>query len=333
MKLFKPLGWLALSFIAQLSLAQKVQVKSPNGNIRFELILTKTTPIYRVSYKGKPIINNSALGLAFKDSGNFVSNLKMLKPTYKNGVEQYDLVVGKARHVNNAYQEAIIPLIENSGMKRSVNIVVRAFNDGVAFRYELPAQKNWSAYTLTDENSEFNVAGDPQLRILSFKRYDNAHEGLYEKMPLSKLKEDALVDLPALFEFPGDVYMAITEANLRDYAGMYLGKQGDGLISKLSPLPGQKEIKVKAIIPHHTPWRVMMISDRVGALIESNIITDLNEPSKIKDASWIKPGKTSFHWWNGDVMPDTSFMPGVNFEFNKYYIDFCARNNIEYSSV
>jgi len=333
MKYFKPLGWLALLFVAQLSFAQKAMVKSPDGNIRFELMLTKEQPVYRVSYKGKPIINNSGLGLAFKDSGNFVSNLKMLKPVYKTAVEQYDLVVGKTKHVNNAYREAIIPLIESSGWKRCINIVVRAFNDGVAFRYEFPQQKNWSAYTLTNEKSEFNVAGDPQLQILSFKRYDNAHEGLYEKMPLSKLKGDALVDMPALFEFPDKVYLAITEANLRDYAGMYLGRHGDGLISKLSPLPGQTEIKVKALIPHHTPWRVMMISDRVGALIESNIITDLNEPSKIKDVSWIKPGKTSFHWWNGDVMPDTSFMPGVNIEFNKYYIDFCSRNHIEYSSV
>ncbi|GAA4103573.1 glycoside hydrolase family 97 protein [Mucilaginibacter panaciglaebae] len=333
MRIIKPFAWLALLFVAQPLIAQKVSVKSPDGNIRYQLTLTNGRPVYRVSYKGNPIINNSSVGLAFKDSGNFASNLKMLKPVYKSGVEQYDLVVGKTKHVNNSYEQAIVPLAEINGLKRSINIVVRVFNDGLAFRYEFPQQKNWSAYTLTDENSEFNVAGDPQLRILSFKTYNNAHEGLYEKVPLSKLKKDALVDMPALFEFPDKVYMAITEASLRDYAGMYLGKHNGGLISKLSPLPGQTEIKVKAVIPHHTPWRVMMISDRVGALIESNIITDLNEPSKIKDVSWIKPGKTSFHWWNGDVMPDTSFMPGVNFEFNKYYIDFCARNHIQYHSV
>ncbi len=74
----------------------------------------------------------------------------------------------------------------------------------------------------------------------------------------------------------------------------------------------------------------MMISDRAGALLESNILTSLNEPTQIKDLSWIKPGKTSFHWWNGDVIPDTTITPGINFNFNKYYIDFCARNNIQY---
>lgn len=76
-----------------------------------------------------------------------------------------------------------------------------------------------------------------------------------------------------------------------------------------------------------------MISDRVGALIESNILTSLNEPSKITDVSWLKAGKTTFPWWNGNVTPDTSFAPGNNFETQKYYIDFCAANHIAYHSV
>jgi alpha-glucosidase len=334
MKWIKSLVGLILLFSMQPVAAQKnVTLKSPDGNIRFGFTLTKEKPLYQVNYKGKMLINNSGLGLMFKDSGNFATDLKILKPIYKTGNEQYDLVVGKTKHVISSYQEVTIPLVENSAPKRIINIVVRVFNDGVAFRYEFPLQKNWNAYTLTDENSEFNIAGDPQLRILSFKNYTSSHEGLYEKMPLNQLKENVLVDMPALFEFGNKTYMAITEASLRDYAGMYLGKHGDGLISKLSPLPGQQEVKVKAIIPHHTPWRVIMISDRIGALIESNILTNLNEPPKQKDYSWLKPGKTSFHWWNGDVTPDTSFTPGANFETNKYYIDFCARNHIEYHSV
>ncbi len=105
---------------------------------------------------------------------------------------------------------------------------------------------------------------------------------------------------------------------------MYLAKQDGMLTSKLSPLPRQKDVKVKAVLPHHSPWRVLMISDRIGALIESNILTDLNEPSKIKDVSWIKPGKTTFPWWNGNVVPDTLNRPGNNFVTNKYHIDFCA---------
>jgi len=225
MKLFKNLYWVALCFISLPVMAQKqVTLKSPDGNILFSLSLTKQKPVYQVSYKGKQLIQNSGLGLAFKDSGNFAAGLKMLKPIYKTGNEQYDLVVGKTKHVNSNYQEVTIPLVESASAKRTINIVVRAFSDGLAFRYEFPQQRNWTAYTLTDENTEFNITGNPQLRILQFDNYTSAHEGLYDKLPFSELKENKLVDLPALFEFPGKVYMAITEANLRDYSGMYLAK-------------------------------------------------------------------------------------------------------------
>ncbi|MDQ2862673.1 MAG: glycoside hydrolase family 97 protein, partial [Bacteroidota bacterium] len=160
-----------------------------------------------------------------------------------------------------------------------------------------------------------------------------SHEHRYSVLPLHEIKNDTLMDMPALFEFPGKTYMAITEANLVNYAGMSLIKRNGMLTSQLSPLPGQNLLKVKAVLPHHTPWRVMMISDRIGALIESNLLTDLSEPCKVQDLSWLKPGKASFHWWNGDIMPDTTFEPGVNFNFNKYYIDFCARNGIEYHTI
>jgi alpha-glucosidase len=333
LKLVKKLVFILLIFIVQFTFAQKnVSIKSPDGKIAFSLTVTQEHPTFQVTYQGKALISNSPLGFAFKESGDFGAGLKTPKATFKKVDERYELVVGKTKLVHSVYKEVTIPLVEQGGNKRTIILVVRAFNDGVAFRYQFLKQAGWDAYTMTDENTGFNVAGDPIVKALHFAKYNNSHEGLYKTMPLSEVK-DSLLDVPALFEFPGKVYMAITEASLRNYAGMYLKKRNGMLMSQLSALQGQKEIKVKAILPHQTPWRVMMISDRPGALIESNILTNLNEPSKIKDVSWLKPGKTSFHWWNGDVVPDTAFVPGVNFETNKYYIDFCARNHIEYHSV
>lgn len=334
MSIFYKLPYFFLLMVTFPVVAQKnLQVKSPDGNIVFSFKLTATSPVYQASYKGETLIKDSPLSLSFLENGTFGSNLKLLKTRFKKVDETYELVVGKAKTVNNQYHELIIPLVENQGAKRQINLAVRAFNDGLAFRYEFPEQINWPSYTLTEENSTFNMVGNPLVRALLWGSYNNTHEGLYQKLPLKDIKADTLMDLPALFEFPGKIYMAITEANLRDYAGMYLSPKNGVLTSQLSPLQGQTSIKVKAILPHHTPWRVIMISDRVGALIESNILTSLNEPTKIKDLSWLKPGKTSFHWWNGDITPDTVFAPGINFETNKYYIDFCARNQIEYHSV
>ena len=313
---------------------RSITLQSPDHNIVFSFQLTKNSPIYEVAYKGKRLVEKSTLGLSFKEDGNFSGNLVAGKPVFKTGNETYDLVVGKTKTVHSFYEELTIPLIRiNDNDKKQVNFVVRVFNDGIAFRYEFPAQENWSSYVLTEENSTFNLAQNPKVLTLFRENYTTSHEGFYDSLLLSEIKPDTLMDLPSLFQYPGNIYMAITEANLRNYAGMYLAKKNGVLTTVLSPLPGQTAIKVKAILPHHTPWRVMMISDRVGALIESNILTNLCEPNEIKDVSWIKPGKSTFPWWNGSIVPDTTFPGGNNFETNKYYIDFCANHKIEYHSV
>lgn len=334
MNLFFKLGTILLLFAANSAIAQEnVTIESPDGDIIFSFRLTDAAPVYEISYKGEPLVEESELGLSFKESGSFMVNLDMMDPRFNEVDDTYNLVVGKTKTARDRHNEVIIPLIEKDGSRRKVHLAVRAFNDGVAFRYEFPEQENWSSYTLIDEQSTFNIAGDPTVKTLFWDNYTNSHEGFYHTLPLSRVKADTLMDLPALFAFPGKAYMAVTEANLRDYAGMYLIKKNGVLNSRLSPLPGQTDEKVKATLPHRTPWRVMMISDRVGDLLESNILTRLNEPTKIKDLSWLKPGKTTFHWWNGDITPDTTFAPGLNFATNKYYIDFAARNNIEYHAV
>ncbi|MEO5889035.1 MAG: glycoside hydrolase family 97 protein [Ferruginibacter sp.] len=313
---------------------KKIRLQSPDHNISFLFTLTNGAASYQVDFKDKRVVDKSTLGLAFENNENFTDGLVAGKPVFKTGNETYDLVVGKTKTVNSHYEELTIPLMRKTGAeKKQVNIVVRAFNDGLAFRYEFPSQTNWANYTLTEEQTTFKLAQNPTVLTLFRENYTTSHEGYYDSLKLSDVKDDTLMDLPTLFQYPGGIYMAITEANLRDYAGMYLAKKKGVLTTMLSPLPGQTAIKVRAILPHHTPWRVMMISDRVGALIESNILTNLCEPNEVKDVSWIKPGKCTFPWWNGSIVPDTTWPGGNNFETNKYYIDFCARHKIEYHSV
>ena len=323
----------ALSF--SLAAQKNISLASPDGNIVFNFKIQNGSALYSVAYKTKTLIEYSPLSLNFND-GMFQKNLKLNKPVYKDTIEEYDLLLGKTKHVVAHYKEAILSLEETTTPKRKINIAVRVFNDGLAFRYEFPQQQNRTAFQLLDENTTFKLSQDPTVRALLLPNYTSSHEGFYTVTPLSNLTADTLMDMPALFEYPNNIYMAITEAALLDYAGMYLTKHNDTLIAKLSPLPTASEngsIKVKATLPHKSPWRVMLISDRIGALIESNIITSLNEPCKIKNVSWIKPGKTTFPWWNGNVTPDTLNAPGNNFVTAQYYIDFCARNNIEYHSV
>ncbi len=307
------------------------KLASPNSQLVFTLQVTEKTPAYNIAYKGKTLIQNSTLGLQFED-GNFQQHITSGKAQLKDTTNNYVLVAGKAKNVIAHYRELTVPMKDKTS-GRVVNLVVRAFDDGIAFRYEFAQQGDKTSFTLTDENSYFNLVGNPTVLTLFLPSFTTSHEGFYTTLPLSEIKEDTLMDMPTLFEFPGKVYMAITEAALSDYAGMYLIKHNGILKGQLSPLPGRQPVKVIAGLPHKSPWRVMMISDRIGSLIESNILTNLNEPCKIKDVSWIKPGKTTFPWWNGNVVPDTINAPGNNFVTNKYYIDFSARNKVEYHSV
>ena len=318
-------------FAISISAQNKILLASPNRNIEFTFRLINKSMFYSVCFKNKIIIDKSQLSLNFLNE-DFKNDLCVAKAIFRETEEKYSLVVGKTKDISERFNEVSIP-VENGLTHRKIHFVVRVFDDGIGFRYEFPDELTKHAIILTDENTNFNFSKNTIVRTLFLPNYTSSHEGPYHKLSLESIKEDTLMDMPTLFETPEHVFVGITEANLLDYAGMYLSKENGLVRSKLSPLPNQKVIKVKANLPHHSPWRVLLISDRIGALIESNLITNLAEPQKIKDVSWIMPGKTTFPWWNGNVVPDTINAPGNNFITNKYYIDFCARNNIQYHSV
>jgi len=309
----------------------KVQLSSPNASIRFELLVDPQRLEYAVFAQNQPLIEHAALGLQFREF-SFGKNLRIGKVQRRDINETYDLLVGKTKTVHNQCREATIPLYSGSP-QRQVNLVVRVSDDGVAFRYVFPKQKNWSSYELLEEQTTFRFSGNPKVYTLYLPNYKTSHEGLYTSTDLESLPKGQLLDMPTLFQFSDDQYAAVSEAALRDYAGMYLQKNASGVLqSSLSPLPGQTEIKVKATLPHQSPWRVIFIG-KIGTILESNLLANLNEPSVIKDVSWIKPGKATWTWWNGDIIQGQNFTVGQNFASHKYYIDWCAANHIEYHSI
>ncbi len=308
----------------------KILLSSPDNQITFSFRLIQNTGTYSISYKGKSIIENGELALSFNKRDFIVGEIR--KPIYRQAIEEYELVVGKTKSVKDPYREVVIPL-NHKTKGAQVNLIVKIFNDGIGLRYEFVSGYGMDSLILEDERMSFKFPVNTIARTLILPNYTSSHEGFYQTSTIDRLKDGILMDLPTLFELPGAVYCAVTEAALVDYAGMYITKENGVLNTTLSPWPGQTSVKVKAKFPHKSPWRVLLISDRVGSLIESNIITDLNEPNSIEDVSWLKPGKTTFPWWNGNVLPDTLNAPGNNFVTQQYYIDFCARNKIEYHSV
>ena len=319
---------------AALAAPKPVRLASPDGQLVFTFRLTDAAPTYRVDFGKKSVVGESELAMTFAETGRFGANLLLEKPIFRDVDELYDLPVGKANPVRNHCREVTLPIVERAGNRRKINLIVRAYNDGLAFRYEFPEQLGWKTFTLTDEQTTFRLTGNPTLHTLFRPNFITSHEGIYDTILLSAVKADTLMDVPTLAEWPQEnLFVGITEAALVDYAGLYITKKNGSLTSRLSPLTTGNGAIVKATLPHRSPWRVLLVGNRVGALIESNIITSLNEPSKISDTSWIRPGTTTFPWWNGNVTPDTSFAPGNNFETQKYYIDFCADNHVAYHTV
>jgi alpha-glucosidase len=326
---------------------KEVSVASPDGNLRIEFHLRDTSDenavaTYRVFFRDQLLVDDSRLGLEFADSGVFSSGLRIANVVRRDHDSKYQLVLGKSREVRDHYQEAAILLEEAEEPGRRLELVFRAYDDGVAFRYRIPRQSTWGTFTIRDERTEVSVPGDSQAYALPLPSFTTSQEAYYRVGPLAKIDPDQLIGLPLLLQHPTGAWLALTEANLTDYAGLYVSRKSEEqensdkastLISRLSPWPTEPEVKVKGIAPHLSPWRVLMIAEAPGTLIESNLILNLNEPNRIDDPSWIRPGKISFLWWNGYVVEGEDFEGGLNTATLKHYIDFCAEFGIEYCSL
>lgn len=308
-----------------------LQLLSPDKKILFEFEIRNGRPGYLIFYQGRKLIDFSTFSLIFK-SDSLDQRVRLVKSLRLDSVERYSLMTGRSSSVNDPYHQLTLFLKEKNLPGQELVIEVRAFDDGLAFRYLFPQSMGDSLF-LTREQSGFQINGNPLVHALVLPDYYTSHEGNYLHRAYRDLPYDSLMDMPILFSFPDSIYLAITEAALLDYAGMYLIKTKSGLISNLSPLPSRPVYSVVAILPHTSPWRVILISRRPGRFLETNLLTDLAPPNQIIDLDWLKPGKTTFPWWNGNITADTLNAPGNNFVTQQYYIDFCARSGIEYHSV
>ncbi len=320
---------------------QPVVVASPDGLVRITFRIRRApggraVPSYGVTYRGAVVVGDSDLGLDLAESGPFGNGARISSVTRGAHDATVTGIIGKTSEARDHYAEAIVGLVEPTPPQRRVELVFRAYDDGIAFRYRVPEQAAFTEFTINDERTQIAVDGRSLTYALPLESYTTSFEGTYAVAPLSKIPADALLALPVLLHHPSGAWIALTEADLTDYAGMYLSRprRSAGILEcRLSPWPGQPDVKVRASAPHQSPWRVVMIADRPGRLIESNLVYLLNEPSAIADTSWIRPGKTTFPWWNDYVVPDEPFKGGLNTATMKYYIDFCAANGIEYHTL
>ena len=314
--------------------AQNLPLKaaSPDGQIVFTLLQTKEGALaYEVSYKGQPVIASSRLGLDPQDQPPLGANLAVVSAASGSVDETYTMKHGKANPLRARANWLRVDLKEAGGLRRQLGLEARVFDDGVGFRYRLPAQPAIRELRLERELTQFHLAKEGEAYVLALNGFRTSYEDSYLKLPVSSIKPSYLAGLPLLARVPGVAWVAVTESHLENYAGMYLKRnQGRVLEATLSPRVDDPSLAVIRATPLETPWRVLMISDRPGALAESNIVLHLAPPSRIADESWIQPGKTSWSWWSGDYATGVDFKPGMNTATMKHYIDFSAEAGLDY---
>ncbi|MEH0197053.1 glycoside hydrolase family 97 protein [Caulobacter sp. CCNWLY153] len=314
--------------------AETRTLSSPDGAISIQVSDESGQARYAVSYKDKTLIAPSGLGLELSKGGRFSYGVKIVGAETSSGQDAYDLPAAKVSRVSQKRNELAVDFQEEDG--RRLRVIFRAYDQGVAFRYVLPQQEATAATNVNDEVTGFSFPKDYGCWGLNLGKFGTSHEGEFDAVQASKFREHNLFDAPLVCQGDNAAF-ALAEADLKDWAGMYLTGRGDGRLGlsvKLSPrLDGSgAAVKTRLGADVVSPWRVIMIAPKAGQLVENTLLTTLSAPSVVADASWIKPGKAAWDWWNG---PALKAVPnaGMNPQTIKAYIDFAAANGLEYMLI
>ena len=307
-----------------------IQAQSPNGDITLQFFLdNQGHPQYRVSYRGDEVIADSALGLDFKGQAP-LSKALTLASVSRTGFDQtWEQPWGEERYIRNHYNQLLVSLHEESGLKRKLNIVFRLYDEGLGFRYELPAADGVSSVSVTRELTEFSLAGN-HTAWWTPAQAGNQYEYLYRETPVEEMD---LVHTPVTFKTGKGLYLVLHEAALHDYSTMNLKRTGTHtLAAELVPLTPHTQVRAQVDLPFATPWRTLQVAKAPGDLITNYLTLNLNDPNALGDVSWVKPGKYVGIWWELHLEKGTwsqGDKHGATTENAKKYIDFAAKHGFD----
>ncbi len=324
---------------------QRVWVASPDGNIRVTLYVAQKEGArsqghrlyYSVTYNKQAILLDSPIGFDVQGVSGLSDDVMIFRTQRRVFNDIWHRLWGKSELVRDNCNELRVTLQCRADPRRTTDVIWRVYNDGVAFRLFLPRQRDVRRFRLTGEDSWFRFVDNHAIWVADYGQFTTHQETEFAERRLSNLKPGGIYGLPVLVQAGSAAWVAIAEANLTDWAGMYVtGVAGmpNTVRTLLSPHPDDPGVSVTSRTPRYSPWRVLMIASDPGALIESDLIANLNEPCKIADTSWIKPGRCAWDWWwPGRHAPDVEFELGPNNETMKYFIDFAAEMGWEYQLV
>lgn len=287
------------------------QQTSPDGNVVLSFSLKADgTPTYKMTYKGKPVINESTLGFTLKKDEPLTNHFKVVSDSKSTFKETWKPVWGEEKEILNHYNELLVQLKQDK-TNRLMNIRFRVYNEGVGFRYEFPTQKELTYFVIAEENTQFAMTGDHTAWWIPGD-YDT-QEYDYNESKLSEIRglmKQSMTDNVSQFVFSptgvqtalmmktkDGLYINLHEAALVDYALMNLNLDDKNFIFQSWLTPDAKGDKGYLYTPTKSPWRTIMVSDDARNILASRLILNLNDPCALADTSWIKPVKYIGVWW------------------------------------
>lgn len=353
---------------ASASLGATEVLTSPDGRLQLSFDLTADgTPTYKMDYNNKPVIATSRLGLELKNQKSLLDGFKMERVSRSSFDETWQPVWGEQSSIRNHYNEMAVCLSQpdDNGHLRKMIVRFRLYDDGVGFRYEWPAQDNFTYFTIKEERTEFAMTGDHTAYWIpgdyDTQEYDYTISRLSEvreKMPAVKFSynvsstvfSDTGVQTSLQLKTDDGIYLNIHEAACVDYSTMHLNLDEKRMVLTSWLTPDARGNKGYLMAPCHSPWRTVMVTSTATAALDSKLILNLNEPCKLEDTSWIHPTKYMGVWWemivgksswaysnasavNLDSIDYKTMKPngihGANNDNVKRYIDFAAENGFD----
>lgn len=353
---------------ASASLGATEVLTSPDGRLQLSFDLTTDgTPTYKMDYNNKPVIATSRLGLELKNQKSLLDGFKMERVSRSSFDETWQPVWGEQSSIRNHYNEMAVCLSQpdDNGHLREMIVRFRLYDDGVGFRYEWPAQDNFTYFTIKEERTEFAMTGDHTAYWIpgdyDTQEYDYTISRLSEvreKMPAVKFSynvsstvfSDTGVQTSLQLKTDDGIYLNIHEAACVDYSTMHLNLDEKRMVLTSWLTPDARGDKGYLMAPCHSPWRTVMVTSTATAALDSKLILNLNEPCKLEDTSWIHPTKYMGVWWemivgksswaysnasavNLDSIDYKTMKPngihGANNDNVKRYIDFAAENGFD----
>ena len=296
------------------------QVKSPNGNVVVSFSLVDNgVPTYQVSYKGKPVIKQSRLGLELTPSNNdgikpedtnLMNGFKVSNTETSSFKEVWKPVWGETSSILNHYNEMAVSLTQDHP-NRTIIVRFRVYNDGMGLRYEFPRQSNLGYFIIKDEHTQFAMAGDHTAWWLPGDYDTQEYETVTSKLSeiRSKMKaavtdntsqttfSETGVQTSLQMKSSDGLYINLHEAACVNYPTMHLNLDDKNMVFESWLTPDAQGNKAYMQAPRTTPWRTLIVSDDARDMLSSNLILNLNEPCQYDDTSWIKPVKYCGVWW------------------------------------